>query len=315
MEKGYHKIGRFVNYNFMVNYESSKKTDNERRKEKGHGERDGDDCNAVYGVVCMDEGGVMKQKIELTIDPEFESLIPPLSDEEFNQLKENILEAGECYDPIMTWNHIIVDGHNRWKIIQENPDIHYETTEMIFFSRNDVMAWMIRNQLGRRNLTAFARTELSLKLKPILAEEAEKRMKAGKADPVPNLAQGKVRDEIAKAAQVSHGTVSKVEKILDKAPEEVKEQLRKGEVSINKAYNEIREAEQPKPIAPVEQQTFTVDDLVREISTNADTFISILRTTLAERNTLYTESNDKEKVYKAVRNITAKLNEIETLLM
>ena len=58
-----------------------------------------------------------------TIDPEFKSKIPPLTDAEYEQLKENILEAGEVYEPIVVWNGTIVDGHNRWKIIQENPEI------------------------------------------------------------------------------------------------------------------------------------------------------------------------------------------------
>lgn len=261
----------------------------------------------------------MKQKYNITVDPEFESLIPALSDEEFNQLKENIIELGECHDPILTWNHIIVDGHNRWKIIQENPDIHYEVKEMIFFNRNEAMAWMIRNQLGRRNLTAFARTELSLKLKPLLAEEAKKRQGERNDLKDENIVQisapSKVRDEIAKSANVSHDTVSKVEKIIEKAPEEVKEQLRRGEVSINKAYNEIREAEKPKPVTIVEPPKFTVDDLVREISANADTFINILRTTLAERNTLYVEADDRKKVYEVVNSISKRISEIETILM
>lgn len=258
----------------------------------------------------------MKQKYNITVDPEFESLIPALSNEEFEQLKKNVLDAGECHDPILVWNNLIVDGHNRWKIIQENPDITYQVREMIFLSRNDAMAWMIRNQLGRRNLTAFARTELSLKLKPLLAEEAKKRQ--GERNDLKDITQksagSEVRDEIAKAANVSHDTVSKVERIIEKAPEEVKEQLRRGEVSINKAYNEIREAEKPKPVTIVEPPKFTVDDLVREISANADTFINILRTTLAERNTLYAEADNRKKVYETICNISKRINEIETIL-
>ena len=49
-------------------------------------------------------------------------------------------------------------------------------------------------------------------LKPIIAAEAEKRMLAGKADPVQISAQGetgKTRDELAKVAGVSHDTIQK----------------------------------------------------------------------------------------------------------
>lgn len=48
---------------------------------------------------------------------------------------------------------------------------------------------------------------------------------------------------IAKAANVSDNTVSRVEKIIAKATAPVLEKLRKGETSINEAYTTIRYAE------------------------------------------------------------------------
>ena len=38
------------------------------------------------------------------------------------------------------------------------------------------MMWMLRNQLGQRNMNDYQRSEMVLKLKPIMAVEAEKRM-------------------------------------------------------------------------------------------------------------------------------------------
>jgi hypothetical protein len=46
---------------------------------------------------------------------ELEILIPPLTSEEFKQLERNILEEG-IRDPLVTWNGILVDGHNRYRI-------------------------------------------------------------------------------------------------------------------------------------------------------------------------------------------------------
>ncbi|MBO4884507.1 MAG: hypothetical protein J5602_04280 [Clostridia bacterium] len=94
----------------------------------------------------------------LKVDPEFAGKIPPISDEEFRQLRENILEAGEVYEPIVTWNGVIVDGHNRWKVIQENPEVRWRTREMEFADKWAAFSWMYRNQLGRRNLTDEQRT-------------------------------------------------------------------------------------------------------------------------------------------------------------
>lgn len=51
--------------------------------------------------------------MQLKIDREFESKIPPLTAEEFRQLEENIVTDGVVINPIITWNGTIVDGHNR----------------------------------------------------------------------------------------------------------------------------------------------------------------------------------------------------------
>lgn len=45
----------------------------------------------------------MRYRYQLIIDPEFESLVPPLSQEEYSQLEANILRDG-CRDPITIWD-------------------------------------------------------------------------------------------------------------------------------------------------------------------------------------------------------------------
>lgn len=91
--------------------------------------------------------------MDLKIDREFQEKIPPLTEEEFKQLRENILEDGEVYEPIIVWNGVIVDGHNRWRVIKEHPEIPYRVKQMDFADRWAAIDWMCRKQLGRRNLT------------------------------------------------------------------------------------------------------------------------------------------------------------------
>ena len=91
--------------------------------------------------------------MELRIDPEFESRIPPLTDDEFSQLEENILADGVVINPIIVWNGVIVDGHNRFRILEQYPHIKYTIHEKSFDDRYAVLAWICKNQLGRRNLT------------------------------------------------------------------------------------------------------------------------------------------------------------------
>ena len=91
--------------------------------------------------------------INLKIDPEFQSQIPPLTDDEFKQLEENILKEGKLLSPLIVWNNTLVDGHNRYAILQKHPEICFSTMPLRFESREEVLAWICKNQLGRRNLT------------------------------------------------------------------------------------------------------------------------------------------------------------------
>lgn len=89
----------------------------------------------------------------LKIDPEFESRIPPLTSDEFQQLEQNILSEGAVLMPLIVWGDTIVDGHNRYKIAQAHPEIIFEVFEKDFDNRYEALAWICNNQLGRRNLT------------------------------------------------------------------------------------------------------------------------------------------------------------------
>ena len=91
----------------------------------------------------------------LIVDPEFEEKIPRLSEEEFQLLEQLILEEGRIKDPIVTWNGIIVDGHNRYRIMLKHPEIQipFDIYEKEFPDRFAAIAWICKNQLGRRNLT------------------------------------------------------------------------------------------------------------------------------------------------------------------
>ena len=174
---------------------------------------------------------------------ELEVLIPPLTSEEFKQLERNILEEG-IRDPLVTWNGILVDGHNRYRIAQEY-DIDFVTVEKEFPDMNAVKEWMINNQFGRRNLNNYQRSVLALQLEDVFKAKA-KENQIRKPDFVPQKsAEQKVetRQEIAKVANVSHDTISKVKKIEATASPEIKAKASTGQISINEAYKEIKKEE------------------------------------------------------------------------
>ena len=89
----------------------------------------------------------------LKIDPEFQGKIPPLTFEELNQLEANILRDGRIINPIIVWQGLIVDGHNRYTIAKKHPEIPFTVHEKAFTNRYEAIIWICKNQLGRRNLT------------------------------------------------------------------------------------------------------------------------------------------------------------------
>lgn len=102
----------------------------------------------------------MNNELLLKIDEEFESIIPPLDEEEFKHLKANILRDGEIYHPIIVWNGIIVDGHHRYKILKEYSELKYRVEEKAFANRYEAISWICLNQLGRRNLSVVQKIAL-----------------------------------------------------------------------------------------------------------------------------------------------------------
>lgn len=189
-----------------------------------------------------------KKLITLTIDPEFRDLIPPLTEEEQKMLEDSIVRYG-CEQPLVVWNGVLVDGHNRYGICQKH-SIPFAIEEKDFEDRNDVTMWMLRNQLGRRNLTDYNRGEMVLKLKAQVAEEAAKRKRAGGSlvdQHTTNLSDASCKGEtfahLGRIAGVSGTQMKKIDKLASGADEETKQKLRSGKVSIHKAYTELMEKE------------------------------------------------------------------------
>ena len=99
-----------------------------------------------------------KHTYKLKIDEDFKRLIPPLSADEFNQLESNIRKDG-CRDALVTWNNIIVDGHNRYEICTKHK-IPFAMDTRKFGNKEEAVSWICANQLGRRNISEETRRYL-----------------------------------------------------------------------------------------------------------------------------------------------------------
>ena len=191
---------------------------------------------------------------DIKIDAEFAALIPPLSREERQQLEDNIVEHGGARDPLVVWSKngtlTLIDGHNRYEICTRL-ELDCDIKEMRFSGRSHAEEWIIRNQFGRRNLSAYVRTQLALRLEENIAARAKANQVRKPADSVCQISDKQKIDtkkEVAKAASVSHDTVAKVKKIdaaekAGKVDAETVAKLRTGEVSINRVVRDLKEQE------------------------------------------------------------------------
>ena len=189
--------------------------------------------------------------MQIQIDAEFKALIPPLAPDELAQLEANIIKDG-CRDPLVVWNGILIDGHNRHEICTRN-GLPFETVQIQFESRTHARIWMRNNQAGRRNLTPAWRLDLELGNKKDFLEigKVKRQNTEGRPSKEKLLSQNdnsllepkhNTRVEIAKAAGVSTGQVGMAEQIIKKAPE-LWEKAKQGDVSISTAYQQIRRIE------------------------------------------------------------------------
>lgn len=191
--------------------------------------------------------------MSLVIDKEFESLLFPLSSEELNQLRENIVRDG-CLEPLVVWGDTLVDGHNRYKICTENT-IPFTTVSKEFSDRGEVIEFILRTQLGRRNLSDFHKNEIALRYKDVLAKKAKERQLAGvkseggvalaSSDAKVSDRSGKTAKQLADIAGTSEASITRTQTILEKgSPEDIKE-VRDGKASISGKAKEIKARDKP----------------------------------------------------------------------
>lgn len=209
---------------------------------------------------------------DLIIDKEFEELLPVLTPEEFNRLEKSVVKNG-MLDPIKVWEepctgkYIIIDGHNRYKILKKNnlvcPNWNiYTITETTLKTRDDVKRWMLEQQLGRRNLSEAEKYEIVQKFKSVFEQKAKKNQSLGGKGSA-NLPKVDTRKEMAKATGVSEGTYRKMDVVMKSGNEDLKQKLREKKVSVDAAYKEVKSTAQ-KPIT-VKQQIDKLDKRINDI--------------------------------------------------
>ena len=207
---------------------------------------------------------------QLKIDPEFQSKIPPLQFEEEQQLEQNIIAEGRLLNPIITWNGYILDGHTRYRILKKHGFIKFEVEEIQLANKYEALAWICKNQLGRRNLSPERK-------KFLLGKEYESTKLAvggqpGNCNPVKRTC-----ERIASEHGVGEKTVRRAEKYsrgIDAAEEAVpgaQEAILTGRIKATDAQIAAL------PAIPKEERPAILDELRKEKDKRNEALLSRLK--------------------------------------
>jgi hypothetical protein len=137
---------------------------------------------------------------DIKIDPEFASLIPPLSQSELDLLEESLKQEGLRQD-LVVWKeaNILLDGHNRLRLCRKH-GIELRVKHLSFPDRDAARAFVFRTQLARRNLTREAESYLRGK-RYLDSRHQGTKSTSGQSDPK------RLSEEMAQEFKVSEKTI------------------------------------------------------------------------------------------------------------
>lgn len=202
-----------------------------------------------------------REVYDLKVDPELSKVTPPLTEFESENLKNSILENG-CRVPLMVWDGIIIDGHNRYRICKEY-NVPFAIDEVEFADKDEAVVWIIENQLYRRNLQPFERIEMVARYEDKISREVARKKRQRISDirngneVVQLVAQSeRTRDIAANLAGVSHTTYVRGKWLAENADEPTKEKLRQDQLKITSAFKKL----QKKPDETETEEETTQED-------------------------------------------------------
>lgn len=173
---------------------------------------------------------------KIIIDPEFEGIFIQ-KENEISNICENMREKGfDPAHPIILahskehpdLNDINADGHTSYKAAIRAGLSKVAVIYKEFADREELLKYLYRQQLFRRNLSEGEIFNAWAALNRLTNENGKK----AKSDA-----------EIAEELQISRRQVAKMKEVEKKAAPEVLESIKSGELTVNKAYTQIKQEE------------------------------------------------------------------------
>lgn len=250
-------------------------------------------------------------KKEIQILPELKALIPPLSNEEFTQLAENIKKDG-CREAILIWEtkkikvesntvtpdatvYILIDGHNRFEICTKF-SLDYKIHIVNYENLDQVKDFMIDNQLGRRNISPEQASYLrGLKYNAEKKNRGQynREMQSGQNVHFDEKVSKKTAQKLAEQYNVNEKTIRRDADYADGIgllPTELKQEILAGRSNFSRA--EIIELGKVKD-SPV------VDDLVSQFLSKKESLLQNITTAVEKKSV----SLVKEKIISLVKTL------------
>ncbi len=165
--------------------------------------------------------------------------------------------------PIVVWNMTVVDGHTRLKAaiaagIEEVPVICRKFDDV-----EEALEYAIRSQRNRRNLTDYELLQCLQRL--------DCRGKRGGDMRKKTEVSGKSANTTASILGISRSSIERLRAINDYATDEVKDALRQGHFSINRAYEETMRTRRPAVTLEPDADAELVHAVMTEIHSRMNT--------------------------------------------
>lgn len=209
---------------------------------------------------------------KIIIDPEMEGIFVQ-KETEIQSIANNMIENQKnhksSFDPahpiILAYskehpelNNINADGHTRYKAALRVGLTKVAIIYKEFADRAELLKFVYEQQLLRRNLSENEIFNAWAALNRLTNENGKK----AKSD-----------TEIAEELQISRRQVCKMKEVEKKATPEVLESIKSGELSVNKAYTQIKqeEAKSDDTAAPLEESNNKSKDVTSKSSKTPNT--------------------------------------------
>lgn len=223
----------------------------------------------------------------LTIKPEYEKLVPPLSDKDYEELKESLKNDGQFFPITINEKGEILDGHHRFRACNEL-GIEPKVQTKHFDDPLDEKLFVIDSNLKRRHLQIHERALLADERQKIEAEKAKQRQRnagleigsqnlpslpkhLGNSTPRKDTRQNRKqvrkkldtetkkkkkektsRQRAAKDSHLSDESLRKYQYVLkNEYSTELVDQMKKGWITINKAYKKLKRLEKKEELKSI----------------------------------------------------------------